>query len=326
MATQIPLSAYSQPFPSPTPYSSLPPSRSEKSTQLFGQILPASLALGLQNYERASLVTAATSDIAATGAGAQAAATGAAASSVGTAAWGATIAGGILGLTNIAMNWGRSTPAAGASSGLAVGAAIGTLIAPGIGTGLGAAIGALAGGLLGSIKTGKHRDQVMRDQVRSALVQNGILDASYSFPLANGSLYNIGIDGGPKSEFGGRRPYEIDFNNPLATYAVSWLNPLISLMSRGNTKVQTDFVGYFTNAAISNAQSLDDVRKNVNAIFARFGVSDEALYKTIISAAQSGQLDQNTAAAYINGINQRRNPAFVGELPQKPSVTNHQQL
>ena len=83
-----------------------------------------------------------------------------------------------------------------------------------------------------------------------------------------------------------------------------------ALMSQGNQKVQTDFVGYFVNAALSNAKNLADVRDNVNAIMKQFGVSDEALSKTIVSAAKSGQLDSGTASAWLNGIKERR------ELPE----------
>ncbi len=284
-------------------------SRQEKADQLWGQVLPTSLAFGLGTLEASALSAA---EGAATGAavGAGAATAGA---SLGAAAWGATIVGGLYGAINLATNWGRSTPAAGATSGVALGASIGTMIAPGIGTGIGAAIGALAGGLLGSVKTGKSRDQRVRDRVRAALLASNIIDSNYCVTLADGSKYDIGKDGKPRAELGGRRPFELDFSHPFAKYAVSWLNPLIESISGGNKKIQTDFVGYFANAAMSNAKSLDDVRRNVNAIFARFGVSDEALYRAITAAARSGQLDQGVANAYLNGLRERRDPAFVGD-------------
>lgn len=265
-------------------------SRSDKTSQFFGQVLPLSIGLGAQALEGAAIAEAAA---------------GSAATAAGSVAFGATIAGGIVGLTNLALTWGKSTPVAGAASGAGAGAAIGTLIAPGVGTAIGAAIGTIAGGLLGCIKTGKHKDQIVRDKVRAALVERGILSQDYTITLANGSKYDIGIDGGPKAEFGGRRPYEVDFNNPLAKYAVSWLNPLLALISGGNQKVQIDFVGYFANAALSNAKSLADVRDNVNAIMKQFGVTDEALYKTVVAAVNNGQLDSQTAAAWVNGINER---------------------
>lgn len=264
--------------------------KEEKTRQFVGQVIPASLGLGAQALSTSSV--------------------SASAGAVSAAAAPMSVVGGVLGIANIAMAWGKSTPAAGATSGAAAGAAIGTIIAPGVGTAIGAALGSIVGGLLGSIKTGKHKDQVVRDQVRGALVERGILDSSFKIALADGSKYDVGLDGGPKAEFGGRRPFEIDFNHPLAKYAVSWLNPLIALMSQGNQKVHVDFVGYFTNAALSNAKTLADVRDNVNAMMKQFGVSDQALSKTIVSAAKSGQLDSGTASAWLNGIKERR------ELPE----------
>lgn len=293
---------------------SRPLTRQEKTNSFLSEVVPMALTMGLQGAAgatsaqsgRASGIKSAIS----TESAAAAASTASGWSSAG------SILQGIMGAANIALSWGRSTPAAGATSGMAVGATIGTCIAPGLGTAIGAAVGALAGGLIGSIKTGKHQDQVARDQVRAFLQQQGVLDSSHSIKLADGSLYNIGMDGGPKAEFGGRRPYEVDFNNPLAAYAVSWMNPVIDLLSQGNEKIKTDFVGYFANAAMSNATSLDGVRNNVGAILQQFGVPDEALAQAVIQAANSGQLNQETAVAYLNGIQERNDPRFLGNFHQ----------
>lgn len=290
--------------------------REEKTRQVIGGILPTSLGLGLQAYagELGGLSAASTGSLGAAGATGTAAAAG---STLATVGWGATILGGVVGLTNLAMNWGRSTPTMGASSGAAVGASIGTMIAPGLGTAVGAAIGAIAGGLIGSIKTGKHKDQVQRDRVREVLIQNNIIDKDYKLTLADGSQYDVGLDGSKRAELGGRRPYEIDWTHPMTKYAVSWLNPLMDLFSGGNQKIKIDFIGYFANAALTNAKSLDDVKNNVNLIFNKFGVSDEALYKTIVSAAESGALGRDVAVAYINGIKERRDPQFAGNLAEQ---------
>lgn len=197
---------------------------------------------------------------------------------------------------------------AGAANGLAVGATIGSIV-PGIGTAIGAVAGMVVGGLIGSITSGKHKDQKVRDAVRENLLSAGIIDDNYSIGLADGSRYNVGIDGGPKEEFGGRRPFEIDSSNPMAQYAVAWINPLVHLGIGGNEKIKTDFVGYFANAAMSNAKTLEDVRDNVHAIFGQFGVNDETLSRGIVSAAQQGLLDEQTAMAYLGGIDERRNVA-----------------
>jgi len=244
-------------------------------------------------------------------------------SAAGKVSSGASVIGGILGALQLAMNWGRSTPAAGASSGLALGASIGTMVTPGLGTAIGAGIGTLVGGLIGSITSGKHRDQKARDSVREGLIRLGVVDTDYKIPLANGSLYDLGTDGGPRADFGGRRPFEVDFSNPLAQYAVGWMSPIIALLAPGNTKIQNDFTGYFANAALSNARDLNDVRDNINSFLTRFGLTNESLQNGIVYLAQSGMVDEHTAQVWIGGINQRADLKFKGdfELTQRPSET-----
>ena len=278
--------------------------RENKASSFLGSALPTAVLSGLQALN--------TSAGAATRGGATLP-SGILPTSLGRIGTAAQVTGGILGVLDLAMNWGRSSPAAGASSGMAIGASIGTLIAPGIGTAIGIGAGALVGGLFGCITAGKHKDQKVRDSVRDLLVQGGILNSDYQLQLADGSLYDMGKDGGPRSEFGGRRPYEIDYSNPLAQYAIGWMDPIIALVAQGNTKIQTDFVGYFTNAILSNAKDLNDVRKNVDLFLSRFGLTNETLANAVIQMANVGAIDQNTARGWIGSIQQRMDRSFVGD-------------
>jgi len=296
--------------------------RKEKTNSFLTEILPMALDLGLKLGETEGKTSTGAVSKTASAKGGKAAGAAGAAGAMGTtgtmaglgsmASW-AGIAGGLLGAADIAMNWGRSTPARGAASGSAVGAMIGTMITPGIGTAIGAAIGAIGGGLLGSIKTGKHKDQKVRDQVRALLMERGVIDSKYTIGLADGSRFDIGYDGGPKKELGGRRPYEVDAANPLAKYAISWLNPVVAFLSQGNEKVQTDFVGYLANAAMSNAKSLDDVKANVGAIIKQFGLDDDKLVQGIAQAAEGGTIDTEIAKAWLNGVRERTTPDFDGD-------------
>lgn len=275
-------------------------SREDKVSYLAGSALPTAVLTGLQALHAptggASLPTGALPTVA---------------GRVGTAA---NVAGGILGIMDLAMNWGRSSPAAGASSGMTIGASIGTLCAPGIGTAIGIGVGALVGGLFGSITAGKHKDQKMRDSVRDLLIQGGILNSDYQLQLADGSLYDMGKDGGPRAEFGGRRPYEIDYSNPLAQYTIGWMDPIIALLAQGNTKIQTDFVGYFTNAILSNAKDLNDVSANVELFLSKFGLTNEQLANAVSQMANAGMIDQTTARGWIGGIQQRMDRSLVSEV------------
>jgi hypothetical protein len=305
-------------------------SRAEKANTLISDVLPMAISLGLQlagnkvkdtktdkstTKEKISLEPKVGKKPSIDGASTTAGALSAAGI---TSNW-TVILGGIIGAADIAMNWGRSTPARGAASGTAIGATIGSLIAPGPGTAIGAAIGAISGGLLGSIKTGKHADQKVRDQVRSFLQERGIIDSNYSIGLADGTRFNIGYDGGPKSELGGRRPFETDMNNPLTKYAISWLNPVVAFLSQGNQKIHSDFVGYLANAAISNAKSMDDLKANTNSIIRQFGLDDKTTAKGISDAVKNGSLDEDTAAAWLNGIKERTDVDFEGEKTRKTS-------
>ena len=217
------------------------------------------------------------------------------------------------------MNWGKSSPVAAASSGMALGASVGTLIFPGVGTAVGIGVGALVGGLIGCITTGKHQDQQVRDSVREMLVQAGVLNSDYHLQLPDGSLYDMGKDGGPREEFGGRRPYEVDLSNPLAQYAIGWMDPIIALLAPGNTKIRTDFVGYFANAILGNAKDLNDVRRNVDFLLGKFGLSNDTLANGIVHMARMGAIDQNTAQGWIGGIQQRMDPAFSGDFERAPT-------
>jgi hypothetical protein len=314
-----------QPSTAQPPSTFAPQSRGERGRELLSQVIPSALGIGIKGLE--ALQTTQSGKIAAAATVAKSGSMPG--SAAGTAAGTATMVGGVMGAIDLIANWGASTPTRGASSGMAIGATLGTMIGgPGLGTAIGAALGTLAGGLIGAITSGKHKDQKVRDEMRSFLVQNGVLDSKYQLQLADGSMYNMGLDGGPRAEFGGRRPYEIDLSNPLAKYAISWVNPLIEFIAQGNPKLKTDFVGYFANAAMSNAKTLDDVRQNVNAFMKRFGVTDEALAQAVIQAGQSGKLDPGVAAAYVNGIQERANPSFTGsfDLPVQASAENTQEV
>ena len=284
-----------------------PSTRAEKTVDFMSNTVPSALLTGLQAFRQPSLPASRALTTSAT-----TSTLGSTATALGSAASIANNAGGVLGAMQIATNWGKSSPTAGASSGLAVGAALGTAFAPGIGTAIGAGIGTLVGGVIGCITSGKHRDQKTRDVVRDILVTANILDSNFQLPLANDSLYDMGKDGGPREELGGLRPYEIDFNNPLVHYAVAWMNPIIELLSQGNQKAHADFVGYFANAAVSNAKTLDDVRRNVNSFMSRFGLTNENLEQSVAYFAQAGQLNRPTAEAYIQGISERANLDFQG--------------
>ncbi len=213
-------------------------------------------------------------------------------------------------------NFGHGDHKGGMKSGAEMGAGIGTIINPGLGTAVGAGIGAVAGGLLGSIKTGKHGDQMDRDDVRKRLQENGVLDADFNVTLADGSKYNIGVDGGArltnmdgKSE---RRPYNTDGSNPLTPNTVAMANPLAFIVSGGDQKLMNDFSAYFTNAALSNSKDLVGAKANLQGIYNQIGAPKEAYIQAFDEAVKQGKLDQKTADIFKNSLNSFNFPTAGG--------------
>jgi hypothetical protein len=207
--------------------------------------------------------------------------------------------GAALGAYNLIKNFGKKKPLPGALSGGAIGLQFGGPI--------GAGVGALAGGLIGSIKAGKHGDQVRRDAVRSQLQQAGFLDNNYEITLADGSTkFNMGLDGGARPQYafsGGRRPYEVKTENPFSGQAVGWANPLANIATGGDKKLASDFAGYFANAAMSNASSIEGVRANILNFMDKLGLNQQTATQAIDQLFQGGKIDEGTRNAFVNGIN-----------------------
>jgi secreted protein with Ig-like and vWFA domain len=90
----------------------------------------------------------------------------------------------------------------------------------------------------------------------------------------------------------------------------------VAFFSQGNQKVQSDFVGYLANAAISNAKSINDLKANVNSIIKQFGLDDRTIAGGISDAVKSGAIDKDIGAAWLNGVKERTSPRFQGE--EKP--------
>jgi polyhydroxyalkanoate synthesis regulator phasin len=230
-----------------------------------------------------------------------------------TAASGASLSAQLLGGIGAAYsgfqlisNWGNSDPVSGAINGFTAGAYIGTMV----GGPIGAAIGGVIGGVVGLAsgffkKSGKSEEQVARDKVRDALKQNGVVSTDWKLTLADGSAYDIGKDGRFKLDnVDGtkRHAYEIDFKNPLAGETVGMLQPIVAILTGPNTRLTRDFIGYFTNAALSNATDLEGVRKNVLSIYKTLKMSPEQVMQGISTMVEKGMISKDEGMAYVNGF------------------------
>ena len=202
------------------------------------------------------------------------------------------VVGGLYGGYNLAQNLldDKKDPMGGAMSGVATGAALGSFI-PGVGTLVGGGLGALAGGALGMTGSGKGEDQVARDKVRAALQSAGMLDDKYNLTLADESKFDIGADGSIQN-------YNVDFEKEGVGDIVAAANPLAALVTGGDPKLKSDFAGYFTNAAMSSGESLENIKK----FYADAGFDHAKAYAGINKLAEEGKLSREEADAYLNGL------------------------
>jgi hypothetical protein len=203
-------------------------------------------------------------------------------------------------------NWGNTDSVSGAINGFTAGAYIGTMFGGPIGAAVGGAIGGIVGFASGFFgKSGKSEEQIARDNVRDLLQQNGVISKDWKLTLADGSGYDIGKDGRFKLDnVDGtkRHAYEIDFKNPLAGEAVGMLQPLLALMTGPNTRLTRDFIGYFTNATLSNAKNGEDVRQNILSIYKSLKLSTEQVVQGIATMVEKGMVTKDDGMAYLNGF------------------------
>lgn len=134
--------------------------------------------------------------------------------------------------------------------------------------------------------TGKSDAQLLRDDFRGLLKQTGVADDSYNVTLADGSQYNVGLDGKTKLQNVGenidkkktRNAWDVDFSNPLAQFAVQQIDPMIRKIYEGQDgKLKPEqYTGMLVNAATSNAKTEEEVKANINAMLSRSEFAKQA--------------------------------------------------
>lgn len=125
---------------------------------------------------------------------------------------------------------------------------------------------------LGKMMTsGKSEAQLLRDDFRGKLKEKGIVDDNYNVTLADGSKFNVGLDGKTKyTNVDGkttRNAWDVDLNNPLAQHALQKIDPYVAEMygnQQGMSREQ--YVGMLVNAATSNAKTPEEVDANIASI------------------------------------------------------------
>jgi hypothetical protein len=150
----------------------------------------------------------------------------------------------------------------------------------GIGTVANIGLGLMGKRSIGKMMTtGKSDAQLLRDDFRGLLKQTGVADDKYNVALADGSTFNIGLDGKTKYENVGknidgkttRNAWDVDFSNPLAKFATDQIDPKVrSIYQDVDGKVKPEqYTGMLVNAVTSNAKSEKDVLANINAMLGK---------------------------------------------------------
>jgi hypothetical protein len=241
------------------------------------------------------------------GAGAGGAGAGGAGAGAGAGAGlsGAQIAGGVAGIAagayTIYQGWGQ-----GGKEGAVNGAIGGASMAAGLYM-LGAtnpyllAAVVVVGALSGMIKTGKHEDQIQRDSVRSKFKENGLVDDDWNVTLADGSKFDIGIDGRggmhdwhdveKAIKYQGISPdrrlnaYDVDYTNDVSYMASLGGVALSRMISGGAAKNVDQMGGQLTNAFISNVDFEDGeltedkyykIMENQRAVYSQAGIKSKS--------------------------------------------------
>jgi hypothetical protein len=134
------------------------------------------------------------------------------------------------------------------------------------------------------MKSGKSQPQQIRDDFRGDLKESGVADKDYNVTLADGSKFNIGLDGKTKykniDEKTTRNAWDVDWSNPLAKLASDKIDPVIrNLYGADNAKAKyfpAQFTGMLVNAATSNAKNEQEVFANIETMLGKSKFAQQA--------------------------------------------------
>lgn len=165
------------------------------------------------------------------------------------------------------------------------------------------------------MKSGKSEAQALRDDFRSKLKQTGVADDNYHVTLADGTKFNIGLDGKTKYENVGenidgkktRNAWDVDFSNPLAKYASDKIDPMIrSIYGEDAVKAgikPEQYTGMLVNAVTSNAKSNEDIERNIQTVLGKSDFAKQAgvgVTPPPPAKAPKGQVVRVSPGMYVN--------------------------
>ena len=174
------------------------------------------------------------------------------------------------------------------------------------------------------MKSGKSNAQAIRDDFRGDLKEAGVADNKYNVTLADGTKFNIGLDGKTKyknvDEKTTRNAWDVDFTNPLAKFATDKIDPMIrGIYGADNPKAKFfpgQYTGMLVNAATSNAKSEADVLANIETMLGKSKFAQQAgvgVTPPPPAKAAKGQVVRVSPGMYVNDRGQVKPAKSVGE-------------
>ena len=138
--------------------------------------------------------------------------------------------------------------------------------------------------------SGKSKEQQARDSARERAAEANIISGdSFNVPLADGSSFDIGIDGDntlTNLDGGERSHSSLDDSNPLH-FVLAPLAESAALAATG----RTDLTGNFVNAAASNTLDVGESIENLRSIFS--GTSFDAGVANLNTLYTQGFIDES---------------------------------
>lgn len=178
--------------------------------------------------------------------------------------------------------------------------------------------GVVAVSLLGNlVKTGKSEDQMGRDGQRKLLQSVGVSDKNHQITLADGSSFDIGVDGhGQQGSFKGRdgvrRAWDTDYTNDM-DYAASMGSISLTRLLNGKTGKSIDqlgselgnaVLGKVGNGADFNQSNFSAVMGNLRGVYSQAGIKSKAdAYALINQGYADGRWDESTAISMQQAAN-----------------------
>lgn len=173
--------------------------------------------------------------------------------------------------------------------------------------------------------SGKSNAQSLRDDFRGVLKTTGVADNKYMVTLADGSKFNIGLDGKTKYQNldgSKRNAWDVDWSNPLAKAASEKIDPMIKniygeeAQKRGIRPEQ--YTGMLVNAVTSNAQDVNQVMANIESMFGNSTFAKQAGVQTPVQAnpvtrPAKGQVARVSPGMYMNDRGEVRPAKTVRE-------------